>query len=417
MQRVSAFALAFILGASLCDGLTVATKGSLNASAAVKIHRHRLKVSPILIRPGAGGGPDHVKFAIQIMNFYGANLAKHTTAFDMAMSIRWNDPRVVHLIPKGADQLSMAWNQALQKVWMPGIVLTNRDIEKYEIVSASVTIFRTGEVLRVERAQARIMKKFQLDTYPFDTQHIGVQIASSKYMVNELVLDADNITHFGVAENIFGLYHVEGWEPQVYETADGELRKSRGALDVKVTRMLGKYIDDHLVPSFIVLTISWAVFFFPFVGPFITPRLALSILALLNFTMLMVKSSKELPGSAPFNWNDLLNQQIQTFMFLTITINIVTESLFHQFGQDVLAKRVNMESKCIIPVMSSCNIATVLGSGYFHWMSLYVATFLTKASVVVMIGCYAGYVSSNWKYPEKSSPSSSKHSTPRRASV
>merc|ERR1719262_1608393 len=101
-------------------------------------------------------------------------------------------------------------------------------------------------------------------------------------------------------------------------------------------RQLDKYQEQHLVPTFIVLTISWCVFYFPFAGPFIMPRLALSVLALLTFTNLMLKSSRELPGSAPFNWNDLFNQQIQALMFTTIVTNISTEVVFHQLSMDVM---------------------------------------------------------------------------------
>merc|ERR1719287_348876 len=102
-------------------------------------------------------------------------------------------------------------------------------------------------------------------------------------------------------------------------------------MDIEVRRSLDKYSQDHLMPSFIILTISWAVFYFPFANPFITPRLALSIIALLTFTNLMVKSIKELPGSAPFNWNDLFNQQIQSLMFVTIILNIASEICDHTF--------------------------------------------------------------------------------------
>jgi len=243
------------------------------------------------------------------------------------------------------------------------------------------------------------MKKFDLSTYPFDTQDLEVKVASSEYMYNELVLLADNKTS-GVTEHIFGLYDVQSWHMNVYQTADGALRKSRGVLAITVERQLGKYVDDHLVPTFIVLAISWAVFYFPFAGPFITPRLALSILALLNFTNLMVKSAKELPGAAPFNWNDLLNQQVQTFMFITIVFNISTEIVFHQMQKETLARKMNHDAKMFVPITSTINIVLILGSANYHWMTLFVATITTKATVIILVGSYLGYVYLHW-YMEK----------------
>jgi len=344
----------------------------------------------ILVRPSAGKGVDIVKFGMRAMNFYGTDLKRHTFSLDMVMSIRWNDPRVKDLIPEGLDKLSMGWTQATEVMWMPGIVVSNRDIEKYEIISASVSIYPNGDVHRVERANTRVMKKFELEGYPFDTQALAVNIASSKYMVNEVRLVPDGETS-GVQEDIWGLYNLKDWHTEAKEQYDGELQKSRGILNINVVRSLEKYSQDHLLPASIVLMISWAVFYFPFANPFITARLCLSILALLTFTNLMVKSSKELPGAAPFNWNDLFNQQIQTLMFVTIVLNIASEIAFHQFHQENLARGMNHEAKILMPVMSLINIILILGSGRYHWMTLQHSLYATKGILVFLIGVYAAY--------------------------
>jgi len=301
------------------------------------------------------------------------------------------DARVIDMIPDGMEQFSMAWSQALELVWMPGMVITNRDIEKYEIISASVTLFQSGEVQRVERAQAIVMKKFDLATYPFDSQDLEIKVASSKYMSNEVAVVPDS-SMSGVKEHIFGLYDVQGWRLEGYETSDASLKKSRGKLVINVKRTLDKYIDDHLVPTFIVLIISWSVFFFPFERPFITPRLALSILALLQFTNLMVKSSKEIPGAAPFNWNDLFNQQIQSFMFITIILNLTSEVVCHSLDMEKQARMMNNEAKIFVPSVSTFNIVLILGSAQYGWMSVGIATIVTKASALMLVGCYVAYV-------------------------
>jgi len=285
----------------------------------------------------------------------------------------------------------MAWTQAVDLMWMPGMVVTNRDIEEYEIVSASVTIYSTGEVLRVERANTVVMKKFDLGTYPFDAQTLEIKIASAKYMIDEVVLVANNNASGVPQDGEFGLYEVVGWQTQVYDTADGSLLKSRGKLDINVERSLGKYVDDHLIPTAIILVISWSVFFFPFEKPFITPRLALSILALLQFTNLMVKSGKELPGAAPFNWNDLLNQQIQLFMFITIVLNIFTEIVCHQFEKEPEARNLNNEAKVLVPTLSAANIIVILGSAEFQMMTVANAAIVTKTSAFIIITIYFVY--------------------------
>lgn len=406
MNRSSVLILLLACAAHSSNGLAIVAKqpaspspatepsneaGSTNTSVSDTQLQQNTKTQPLLLRPNAGKGPDTINYAVAVMNFYGTNLKKHTIAMDIVMSFKWQDPRVIELIPEGLDRLSMAWSQAQEIIWMPGMVVTNREIEKYEIISASITIFRSGEVMRVERAQVVVMKKFALQTYPFDTQQLDIKVASSKYMLNEVVLAVDTKA-FNVNEQIFGLYDVQGWKGSVYETSDGSLKKSRGKLAIDVRRNLGKYFDDHLVPTFIVLMISWSVFFFPFEKPFITPRLALSILSLLQFTNLMVKSTKELPGAAPFNWNDLFNQQVQTFMFITIVLNILTEIICHQFEREKEARMMNHEAKIFVPFTSALNIIIILGSAYYELMSVKTATIVTKSSAMLLVACYGFYI-------------------------
>lgn len=347
-------------------------------------------IDDVLLRPNAGKGPDTVKFALRVKNFYGTDLNSHTWRLDMVMTVKWNDPRVVALIPAGLDKLSMAWSQALKLIWMPGVVVSNRDIEKYEILAASVTIFRSGDVRRVERANARLMKKYVLSDYPFDTQQLNVNIASSKYMSDEVVLVPDK-TAAGVEENIWGLYHKQAWDTGSYVTHDGELEKSRGYLSVTVKRSLEKYSQDHLLPTFIVLIISWSVFYFPFANPFIMARLALSILALLTFTNLMVKSTKALPGAAEYNWNDLFNQQIQALMFITIVGNVSSEILMHQFFEEHLARHVNHAAKVIVPGLSIISISTILSAAHWKYMTLQHTSMVTQIGMNVVGFAYCCY--------------------------
>jgi len=373
------------------DALALSGAGRAEEKQAANLLHVSADGSPLTFRPSAGKGVDTVKFGVWAKNFYGTDLKKMNFKLDMVLSTRWKDQRVIRLIPAGDDKLTLPWSQALKQVWMPAVVVTNRDIDKYEIISSSVTVFKTGEVLRVERAQTRIMKKFKLEDYPFDVQHLDVKVASSRYMLDEVALLPD-MNASGVDEDVWGLYKLSAWSSQVYEDRDRYLQKSRGVLKIQVKRQLGKYFDDHLVPTAIILTISCAVFYFPFAGPFTTPRLALSILSLLQFTNLMIKSAKELPGSAPFNWNDLFNQQIQTMMFITITLNIFTEVAHHTFQNEKLARMLNNEGKILIPLLSMINIVIVLGCGSQKWLSLFHATLLTKSIIVCLLGAYGAYV-------------------------
>lgn len=391
-KNTSYHARSTLAGSALAPDATALLERSEGRWPAFPVMMHASEINQVLVRPGASDGViDVVNFGLVAKNFFGVELKRNRFVIDLVLSSRWKDERVVSLIPRGLEKISMAWSEALKLVWMPGLVIANRDIEMYEIISSSVTIFRSGEVVRVERALARCMHKYLLEEYPFDYQDLHVEVTSSKYMLNEVVLKP-NMNATQVEETIWDQYDLEKWYIDTYEDVNGHLKKSRGYLDIRIHRSLGKYFDDHLVPTFIVMTISWAVFYFPFATPFITPRLALSVLALLTFTNLMLKSSRELPGPAPFNWNDLFNQQIQALMFLTIVINIAAEVVHHSLKMEQMAKEMNNEAKVILPVSGLVNIFLLLSAGRYKWMSLEVAMYVTKGFILLIVLSYAGYI-------------------------
>lgn len=344
------------------------------------------------VRPSAHKGvPEIVTFGLFAKAFFGAMLKNNKFSMDTVLVLQWKDPRVAQLVPDGTDRLSMSGKMASLKIWMPDVVVTNRDIGKYDKISTSVTMYKTGEVMMVERAGVVLNMLYELDQYPFDAQKLAVKVASSKYMLDEVELKAsEDKTHSGVNAEIFdgSGYQLSSWKVFAFKETDGALKKSRGVLEVTVSRTFNKYSESHLMPASLLLVISWGVFWFPFQNPFITPRLALSILALLSFTTLMIKSSSALPGGAPHNWNDTLNQQVQAMMFCTIVLNIFSELCKHQLKVEALAVSINHEAKVLLPILSITVCILAMGSGAYGWMTLSTAGIVSKALIGIVMGIY-----------------------------
>jgi hypothetical protein len=344
------------------------------------------------LRPGVSTGTaDVVSFGLFVKGFFGANLKHNKFTNDVIFALKWKDPRVISLVPAGMEFKTMSGKQALKSIWMPEIVVTNRDIRKWETIASTVKVFSTGDVFKVERAGVICNHRFVLDQFPFDTQDIQVKIASSKYMLDEVVLKPDeDKTMSGAKEGIWkgSPYTLEGWKVFAFAETDGALKKSRGVLELSIKRKLDTYWESHLMPTFMLLGISWGVFYFPFQNPFITPRLALSILALLSFTNIVVKSSASLPDGAPFNWNDVINQQVQTFMFFTICLNIFSEVCKHKMGLEEFAEGVNNHGKVLIPLLSIVVLTIILSAGYLKYLSLGSANVVAKVVIGVTLGVY-----------------------------
>jgi len=344
------------------------------------------------VRPGAGtGAADVVTFGVFAKAFYGADLKGNKWTLDSVVALKWTDPRVVGAVPAGLEKVSMSEKQALGSIWMPEVVITNRAIKKFEQISSTVIVHNTGLVEKIERALVTCNNIYELEQYPFDTQSLKVKIASSKYMLNELKLSPEK-SMSGLRKGIFESfpYELDSWKVFEFEEKDGALQKSRGVLEILAERSMDKYWENHLMPTSLLLMISWGVFWFPFAQPFITPRLALSILALLAFTNIMIKSNGELPDGAPLNWNDILNQQIQVLMSCTIILNILSEIFKHHYKLDDLAQAINHEAKVVQPIMSISVIVVVLTAGEHKWLSVSSAGILTKIMIGTSMASYIG---------------------------
>lgn len=292
---------------------------------------------------------------------------------DFVLFLTWKDPRVARLVPSGKKEVTLSLSQAKAQIWMPEIVVTNRAVKMYEIISTAVQIYSTGEVRKVERAIVTCKNIFDLGEYPFDTQEFFLKIASAKYMSDELVLKASkDKNQSGMNDDVFDAfqYSLAGFKLYAIEEQDGAMVTSRGVFHMSAKRSLDKYGEAHLMPTILLLIISFAIFWFPFLAPFIMPRMALSMLALLSFTNLMIKTSGMLPPGAPCNWNDVFNQLVLALMSSTIIINIVAEVCEHQLKLDLLGKTINHEAKVLQPVHSLVLLTIVESAGAYKWISV-----------------------------------------------
>lgn len=363
-----------------------------SVSVSSKKHVQQPLSNDVVVRPSAGKEPDKVQFGMYAKSFYGADVKSNKFMIDLIMTLKWVDKRVAKVIPDGMETMTLGNEESARKIWLPGVEITNRDIRKYELISTTVQINKKGEVTKVERSNTVVKKKFDLQHFPFDEQDLLTKIASTKYMLSEVELVPDSDPELsGVKDGIFygESYELLNWKTSSVEDVDGALQKSRGVLNLQVKRMADKYWQSHLIPLFLIICISWGVFFFPYIGPFITPRLALSILALLSFTNLDLKMASQLPEGAPYNWNDLLNNSVQCCMFSTIILNIFCEVAFHQFKTEDVAKGMNHECKILLPFVGSSVIFMVLANAGPHGMlDLATVSIITKIFLICTVGVY-----------------------------
>jgi len=346
-----------------------------------------------IFRPNAGKGPETIFFGLFGKSFYGVGLKDNNFVIDIVMTLKWIDKRVIALIPDGLDDLTLSKKESEMKIWLPGMAVTNRAIKAYDLVSTSVLINRKGEVFKVERSTVKVKNQYVLNDYPYDTQKLVVKIASSKYMIDEVVLKPAKEGNGCAKDLMHGYsYNFVDVGSKAVQDVNGALKKSRGLLTITVAREPQQYFQSHLIPTFLITCISCGVFYFPFVAPFITPRVALSILALVAFTNLSIASTAALPAGAPYNWNDCFNQTILMLMFTNVCMNIFSEICFHQLKVNDVATSMNAHCKILMPLVCALTTGTILTTAGPHgWMSLATVSVFVKILIIVIMGSYVSY--------------------------
>lgn len=348
------------------------------------------KVDPLSVRPNAGKAPDKVQFGVYAKNFYGIDLFRDNFVIDAVITLKWTDTRVAKLIPAGMDELTLSQLVSAKRMWLPAVVITNREMKKYDLISTAVKINRKGEVLKVLRATATVKNKYKLSQYPYDEQDLLVKIGSTKYMSDEVVLEP--LKEVVVLEN--GLlkgysYDLVKAGATSMEDIDGPMKKSLGVLSITVKRKSAEYTTKHLLPACLLLVISCGIHYFPFVAPFITPRVVLSVFALLAFTKLTIVSTEVLPAGAAFNWNDLINQSILMIMFTNIGMNIFGEFVYHSFHCTSFGTTMNHECKAMMPIICIVSLGTIcLAAGPDGLMPLTTASIVVKSVLIGTIGIF-----------------------------
>lgn len=319
-------------------------------------------------RPNVGKGPDEVTFGMQVKNFYGVDLSDNDFTIDMVLTLKWMDKRNIHLIPKGAPNVTLSQAEAEQSCWMPQVSVTNMKIHKLDIISTGVTLLKSGEVIKVQRFIVIVLNNYQVREYPFDGQTLDVKIASTQYMSNALQLTPDQSPSWtGVSTSDFtGTYALKSWSMYQVEDNNGLLKKSRGVLSMVTQRKLTSYFSQHFVPCMYIVAMSCAVFYMPFIGMFIMPRLSISIVAYLNYVTLAGSSDSCLPTGHPNTWNEVLNQNVELALVITACFNIYTEILFHQAKVEDLAGKIVNECKFLMPLLFIVVVTIIMICGACH---------------------------------------------------
>jgi len=254
-------------GAKASDGGTKASDGGLPAAPADEKPppANGPKHGPGL--PTGKGLPVQVNvgvFFLEVLSF-DDNKGEFEATTDVRM--RWTDLRLRY--EKGEELHGYREyrgddaEEELTKIWAPSVDVTNRT-ETAPYVGRRVRIFPNGDVELITRTTAKYKAKVDPERFPFDRQHLTLQILVRQDTTDEVELnfDATDVAFSRVARAA----KLEGWLPGLVELSETVVPGWNGDRYAHVTASL--FVDRQA-------TTSLAPIFIPLVASLLIPLLAI----------------------------------------------------------------------------------------------------------------------------------------------
>jgi len=298
-------------------------------------------------RPGYGGPSDTVKFGLFCKSLVSMDMKTSTFVADLVLTSIWSDNPAASVVPHNHSHITLPTAEAQQRMWLPDVVITNQGIYGSNLISSAISISIIGEVQQTDRLLATVIHKLDVIQFPYDIQNLSVWAASSFVMTDELkLIPSEDLQLRGSSPGAFQLsgFSLTSQDTKVIETIDGALRKSRGIQVWNVVRKTEGYTNMVLIPEVFMLTLSISALLFQLEPRYTMPRMSVSLLALVAFMTIAIRSSSCLPTRESTAWIDIFDQTCIALLLLVLLCHVLQEIMSHIDSCKGVAKALNSQA-------------------------------------------------------------------------
>ena len=215
---------------------------------------------PVIGFPTNVPNPLTVGVALIVNNIPKINESAGTFTANIDLLLRWKDPSLAFDVKTvGVDQQQFNGEEATAKLatlWTPQVKITNL-AEKPLDQEDGLFLYADGRVVHNQRLTATFETKFELASFPFDTQALPIHLASSSYSINKIIFgqDQSDIDFSGWGQGL----QLSGWTPGNIEFVSSRFRGWDGnfypqieAL-IMVKRNSASHIPGLFIPYSLIL--------------------------------------------------------------------------------------------------------------------------------------------------------------------
>ncbi len=267
-------------------------------------------------RPDPPGTPTEVNISMYVFDISAINDAKQTFDTDFQIIYRWFDPRLAKHDDKYIRQMDIddIWNPVISIMNLREFTYTNEDL---------VFVDAEGHCIYIQRYLAKLTVPLNLRNFPNDKHRLYIQ-ARSLYSPDEvkLVIDKEttgwssvlSIPDWAISDGQAKINSSRS-DPQNMEMAQMEF-------SFKIERFIGFYFWKIIFPLFLIVLMSWGVFW-------IDPRrleaqLALSATAVLTLIAFQFAIANLVPRVSYLTRMDKFTMLSSIIIFLALIVAILT---------------------------------------------------------------------------------------------
>src|SRR5713101_3580974 len=304
----------------------------------------------VIERPGADDGPIRVSIGIWMVDITGIDSAQQNFIAEMAIVLRWNDPRFAHT-GNGIVRYP------LEQVWHPRVAVVNETNSVSRKFPDLVEVEPDGRVTYRQRYAGAFSQPLRLRSFPFDRQTFRVQFVAVRYRVNEVQFEPDQDwidnglkQAGGIAPSItLPDWTIENWNTKSlsYALAPG-FEYSGYAFEFKAARDVQHYILKVILPLVLIVIMSWAVFWIDPINA--SSQVSIAITSMLTLIAYRFAIDSQLPPLPYMTRLDVFILASTLLVFFSL-IEVVATIILDNTQKKKRAVRIDRYCRVIFPVI------------------------------------------------------------------
>ena len=299
-------------------------------------------------RPDPEGVPTKVSVAVYVINIESVSGADQSYRANLAMGAYWKDPRLA-CKPGQDPDLIRTFN--LDQIWHPALYILNQR-RVFRQSKDLITVDCKGNAEYSQIFYGDFITLSDIKDFPFDKRPLNIDILSTDYTPEEVELTVDeNFTGrgetFSIADWYIDEFPTTKANEYILRSQFGERLLPQLVYSFHADRNTGYYVWKVILPMFLIVFMSWTVFWIP--PDQIGPKIGLSVTSMLTLIAYRFALSNITPRVDYLTRFDKFAFASTLLIFLALVVTVATGSLSAK-DNDELAQRIDWYSRFIFPV-------------------------------------------------------------------